>query len=168
MRKSLLTVSTNRRFRFDSEGDSCFSSRFGCSAMNLEDLCTLLLRDDLSFVRVCDIEPALAEAIGAETREVLLSRLTIEKQLREHKDIGSTQYSLLAAALVRGMAVLNDDRPHTAQICFQHPRDEKKRYRVFIKRTGDRRRIFVDSFHRTSPGQTKSVLRRGRLIRQHR
>lgn len=136
--------------------------------MNLEDLCTLLSRRNLQLIRVCDVDAAIALAIGAETREVLLSRFTIVKQIDRHPDIRTEQYALLGAAIVRGMAVRDRDKPHTAQICFQHPTDERRRYRLFIKRTADRRRIFVDSFHRTSPGQTKAVLKRGILIRPHR
>ena len=120
------------------------------------------------YFQVCDIEHDIAQAIGANTCAAILSRETMAKQAARHKDILAKDYAYLVWALDDGLAIKDDNRPQNAIICFQHPHIEYIRYRIYLKCTKSRDEIFIDSFHRTKMGQTRSMLKRGPIIRTHR
>jgi hypothetical protein len=135
--------------------------------MNLGSLQDLLRDSKQRVTTVCVIEEPVAKAMQAKTVAVFLSYVTLVKQCVKHPDIRAVDYSLLSDAITQGMVVLDKSKHRSVQICYQHPAFEDKRYRVFLKTTGTGDEIYVESLHRTRPRQTKSVLKRGKLLRNH-
>jgi hypothetical protein len=136
--------------------------------MDLAQLLRLLNSRGRISVPVGRVELLIAKAIGAETDLVLLSKDTLIKQCERHPDIRAVQYAMLQKALDVGLVLVERANPKTAAICYQDPTDETKRYRLQIKRTEDRKSIYLTSFHRTQPRQTRALLKRSRIVRSHR
>lgn len=95
---------------------------------------------------------------------VFLSKETLEKNEREHPDVGLWEYLQIPDALRRGLIISERERPNCAVISFRTP--SAVRYKVALKRTanGD---IWITSFHRMAPAQTRRLLNRGGILRRH-
>jgi hypothetical protein len=93
---------------------------------------------------------------------VLLSWETVVKQNAKHPDIGVEDYCLIPEIVRSGMVA----QEHANQLIFCYHHRSGRRFRLTINTTiiGE---IFVTSFHRTSPRQTKAILARATLLRRH-
>jgi hypothetical protein len=132
--------------------------------MNIDHLRALLSLQRQEPVVLCHLDdPALAGFVGAmSTRPVLLSWETVVKQKRKHPDIGFGEYRIVPDAVRLGLVA--QDRPNHLTFCYNAPSD--RRYQLVIKATFAAE-LFVMSFHRTRPRQTKAILARATLLRKH-
>ena len=118
-------------------------------------------------IRICLIGQDLAAAMGAKTCQVFLSKDTLMKQLDKHPDIRTRHYAWLPEIIRDGMVIQEHRRRDRLSICYEHPSDPGKRFRTVIKSTVNGAEVYVSSFHRTKPGQTRALLGRGRMLRAH-
>jgi hypothetical protein len=147
----------------DSLWPDWWSIFFGCEAMNIDHLRALLSLERQEPVVLCYLDdPALAGFVGASTRPVLLSWETVVKQKQRHPDISFDEYRIVPNVVRCGMAA--QERPNELVFCYDH--SPEHRYRLMIKVTfpGE---LFVTSFHRTKPRQTRAILARATLLRRH-
>ncbi|HWW11187.1 MAG TPA: hypothetical protein VN018_01625 [Brevundimonas sp.] len=95
-------------------------------------------------VIVCNIERGLADALGARVTRVLLSSETIAKQKVRHPDLSADDYVALKPAILFGEVRL--DGQGRAVILFVDRHRLAYGVRVYLKVTGDGRRIYAQSF----------------------
>ena len=96
---------------------------------------------------------------------VVLSTQSIRHILTGHGDhISVDNLLLLPSILEQGMWIA--DRPLAFAVVWQAGENDP-RYKVALKTTADHSRTYVRSFHRMKARQTRSVLRRGDLVREH-
>ena len=133
--------------------------------MNIDDLSRLLSGESLPPIQVGVIyEARLCQAIHATTHTVLLSKETVVKQKKEHPDLKNEDYWVIPDAIHHGLVIHERARPACLTICYN--RREGERYMVALKGTNSGA-IFVTSFHKMRPRQTRSFLKRGNMLRQH-
>jgi hypothetical protein len=132
--------------------------------MNIDHLRALLSGERQEPVVVGHIyDPALMSVIGvAKTHEVLLSPETVVKQRRQNPDIGLEEYYILPDAIRYGMVA----QEYAEQLLFCYDHHTGRRFLVVVETTLEGK-LFVVSFHRTRPRQTKAILDRASLLRKH-
>jgi hypothetical protein len=132
--------------------------------MNIDHLRALLSGERQEPVVVGHIyDPALIRVVrAANTHAVLLSRHTIVKQARKHQDIGFDEYCIMPDALRFGLVA----QEYAEQLIFCYDHHTGRRFRLMVKGTL-RGELFVTSFHRTAPRQTKAILARADILRKH-
>ena len=132
--------------------------------MNLDHLRALLLGDRQEPVVVGHIyDPALVQVVrAANTHAVLLSQATVVKQAKRHPDIGFEEYCIMPDVLRFGMVA----QEHAEQLIFCYEHHTEHRFRLVVKGTilGE---LFMTSFHRTAPRQTRAILDRADILRRH-
>ena len=133
--------------------------------MNVAHLRALLSLERQEPVVLCHLDdPALAGIVGSMgARPVLLSWESVVKQKARHPDIGSAEYSMIPEVVRLGL--VDQERPNELIFCYHHP--SGRRFRLIVKATSIGE-LFLASFHRTSPRQTKAILARASLLRRHR
>ena len=110
--------------------------------------------------------PDLVRMIGApEIYAVLLSRETIVKQHRQHPDIGLDEYSIAPNVLRFGLVLWLPEWPRQLTFCYEE--HSGLRYRLFVKSTTRGHQLYITSFHRTRPRQTRALLARAKILRNH-
>lgn len=137
--------------------------------MNLADLRDLLYGERIIPLVVGIIfEEHISAAMGAGTYEVLLSKDTVLKQLERHPDLGPEHYAMLPFIIRHGLVIHEKADTRNAAICYEPaPLAPGGRFMVALKSPTDAKEIFVTSLHRTRPRQTRSLLKRGNILRNH-
>lgn len=105
----------------------------------------------------------LVEVVGAETGFVTLSGETVHKQKRNHPELSAREYLWVPKVISYGLIVLEEAKVPRLHFSYQY--EEGKRYLATVKATNDRRRMYVVRFHRARQRHTKSLIRRGRILR---
>ncbi len=129
-----------------------------------EDLIRLLA-GEIDAVPVCEIPMSMAKAIGAQTQFVYLSSQTVHKQRRRHQDLSAIDYLTLPTHIANGLVLLESSTQKRLHVCFERP--EGDRYLATLKATKDGRRIYIVRFHRARKRQTKSLIDRSTVLRDH-
>ena len=129
---------------------------------------SLLTSGERNMVFVASIERDVADAIGAtHTTDVRLSRETFFHIRDEHDHIKLDHFKMLPDAFRQGLIIHERNRPRFATICYDHP-ESGRRYVIPIKSTEAGDEILIQTFHRMSHRQTRSLLNRGQVLRYHR
>ena len=110
---------------------------------------------------VAELDDMLLAQLGGRSRFVRLSRQTAAKQAARHPDVTPDDYTRLQQVLDSGAAILEKD--HTL-VCVKEL-DRGRWWRAVVKRTADRHKTFLVTFHRIKPNQAATAHRRGRSIR---
>lgn len=105
------------------------------------------------------LHPTVAEAIGAEQREVVLSGDTVEKQLVRHPDLTVHDYATLPELLAAPDLAVQDGDRHV--VLFK--RIGELLYAA-VKRTGDGQQNYVVTLFRTHPRDVQRIIRRGTIL----
>lgn len=131
--------------------------------MKSEDLLDLALglRDRIV---VCELSRLIANFLTASTPQVTLSRFSLTHIRRDHRDMTLERLMLLPVAIKDGLIIREKARPQFLTVSYDLG-DE--RFIAVLKATERKHAIFVETFHRARPRQTKSLLKRGRIIRAH-
>jgi len=132
--------------------------------MNIDHLRALLSLERQEPVVLCHLtDPALAGFVGSMSAPpVLLSWETVVKQRAKHPDVGLAEYCMIPDAVRLGLAV--EEHANQLIFCYHHPSGRRFRLTIKVTLIGE---LFVTSFHRTSPRQTKAILARASLLRKH-
>lgn len=117
-------------------------------------------------VTVCHVDSKIAGAMGTLKTAVILRRDRLIHILEEHKDIKADDLAFLSTAIENGLVIKERGTLPSINICYQHPRKEARRYKVNIQRIG-LGELVIMSFHRTKPRQTQTLLKRGKILRNH-
>ena len=152
---------------FDSPRRSRLRILTDCLAMVFETAISMLISGERDSVFVASIERYVAKAIGAtRTTDVRLSRKSFFHIRDTHSHIKLEHFKMLPDAIRRGFVILESSRPWFATICYIH-RESSIRYAIPIKATKQGDEIYIQSFHRMKPRQTKALLNRGQALRNH-
>lgn len=101
--------------------------------------------------------------LKAKVPLVYLSRYSIQHILEEHPDV--SLFDLLRAPIVlRDGLLIGDRNCVVASYCVS---EENIRYKAVVKCAGGGCDLWLTTFHRTAPRQTKSLLKRGKVLRLH-
>jgi len=103
--------------------------------------------------------------LSQKTSVILLSTDSTRHILTKHGDhMEASTLLLLPEALRLGLWIT--DRDYSCRVSFEE-KETGVRYLAAVKATKDRREIYLSTFHRAQKGQTKSVLKRGTIVRNH-
>lgn len=133
--------------------------------ITLNDLTNLALgvTDRLEVGR---LDPLTANLIGATTPIVFLSRESLQHIRHRHPVLTAEEYLLLPAVIRNGLIIKETRRPTHIVISFQGA-EEIRRYITVIKVTRGGHELYVKTLHRARERQTKALLTRGRILRNH-
>ena len=101
--------------------------------------------------------------LGCSRDTVYLTQHSLLHILQRHGDhVAPEDIRLAPEVMMRGLW-LSDDRPNFAVVsCLV----DELRFRAVVKTTVDRRRNYLSTFHRMAKRQTRSLLKRGTVLRQ--
>ena len=135
--------------------------------MRLDEALSLLEGGQLRYIFLASVERDIAIALGVEcTREVKLSRESYAHIKSEHPEITYPEFELLPDAIRNGLVIREGGSPRKASICYQNP-NRHQRYIATIQSTGLGDEMFCTTFHRARPRNTRSKIKRGKIIRNH-
>lgn len=133
--------------------------------LTLEDIVDLAL-GKYHAVAVCEISHTFANFLYAQTPRVYLSRESLAHIRKEHPNDIISDFLILPDAIAKGMILRDMSRPNHLVVCYE--KAEGVRYVAVLKATLRGDAIYVQTFHRGRRRQTRSLMRRARLIRAHR
>lgn len=134
--------------------------------MRLEDALEHLSDGRLSQIYLAALEHSVAVELGAPGKqEVILSRKSYLHIRDVHPEITIAEFELLPGAIRNGLIIVEISCPRKSSICYQSPHSQQ-RYVVAIHGTKNGE-IYCSTFHRARARNTKSKLKRGRIIRPH-
>jgi len=133
-------------------------------ALDIEDIARLLAGSSEP-IPVGKLVNQAKSHLSQKTSAILLSTDTARHILVKHGDhIEASTLLLLPEALRMGLWIA--DRPSWCRISFLEKRTNV-RFIAAVKATKCKRELFVGTFHRSQQSQTKSVIRRGKVLRNH-
>jgi hypothetical protein len=136
-------------------------------ALTLDDIEELAdennLRDPIS---VGMIPTEVAELLGIKSHAVYLSCSSLNHIQQSHPDIDYFKLLHLPLAIERGLLVQEIARPYILLSSYKVP-NEDIRYVTALKILKAGTEIWVSSFYRVKARQTKSILRRSRILQKH-
>ena len=133
-------------------------------ALDIEDIARLLAGNS-DPIPVGKIVNQARSHLSQKANVILLSTETARHILVKHGDhMEPSTMLLLPEALRMGLWIA--DRPLWCRVSFEEKRTGV-RYIAAIKATKCKRELFVGTFHRSQKGQTKSVISRGNVLRNH-
>jgi hypothetical protein len=106
----------------------------------------------------------LRARIGAQ---VYLSRYSLDKNIRHHPDVDMFEYLRIPTILSEGLIITDRKDPKTVVVVYQAPELDTLRYKVAVKCAQGGHDLWVTSFHRLAPRQTKRLLNGARILKRH-
>ncbi|WP_319499297.1 hypothetical protein [uncultured Cohaesibacter sp.] len=102
--------------------------------------------------------------LGSKMDNIYLSQASLIHILTEHQDVNLFELLIIPEMLLKGLWIA--DRPNWCCISFQCT-EEDRRYKAAIKAADNGYEHYLTTFHKTSKRQTKSILKRGPVLRKH-
>jgi hypothetical protein len=124
-----------------------------------------LRRRQIDCIEVGQIPYSIAQRLGLKSTVVFLSSASLAKIKNDHPDITDLELLLISEAIRGDLMVKERVKPYIG-ICYQHP-EEAVRYKLTLKIADGNADTWVRTFHHTQPRQTKSILKRGPVLRYH-
>jgi hypothetical protein len=112
------------------------------------------------------IPTEVAEFLAIKNHPVYLSRSSLIHIQQSHPDIDHFKLLNLPFAIDRGLLVQEVARPYILLSSYKVP-DDDIRYVTAMKILKAGTEIWVSSFYRVKARQTKSILRRSRILQNH-
>src|SRR5580704_1667444 len=109
------------------------------------------------------IPPKVLSALGWNMPWVYLSSESCIHIFEKHHDLQEFDVLALPAVINRGLLIRETDRPRYLVASYLH---ERTRYIATMKRASSCE-IWITTFHRSKPKQTKALLKRGEVLRAH-
>lgn len=134
--------------------------------MTVEDLFRLLM-DKCPYVPVCKLPQDICARVGAQTTTVRLSRVSLMHIIGDHRDVDVSQLMMMPKAIQWGLLVDDRERPCRIISSYQDPYTSARRYIAVMKITRNRNEIWVSTFHRSKARQTKRLLEKGQILKNH-
>lgn len=117
-------------------------------------------------IEVGQIPYSVRQALGWRSTIVYLSRDSLAHIRQRHPDLSDLDLLLISPAIETGLLIREAGKPYLLA-CYQHPEDEKQRFKANIKAALGETDLWLHSFHRTHPRQTRALLKRGHKLRDH-
>ncbi|MGE0256903.1 MAG: hypothetical protein AB7N54_19940 [Alphaproteobacteria bacterium] len=124
------------------------------------ELAALLAGRRAAPVPVARLPGGLAQAIGARTATVSVSRPTVVKQAK-HREVTQAAYGQVQAMIDRGEAI----RDRNGDLVLVTRDAGGRLWEAAIKRTGEGGELFLTSLHRSREQRRRSLRRRGEILR---
>ena len=135
--------------------------------MRLDEALSFLAEGKRAYIFLAAVEPGIAIALGVEyTRDVKLSRESYAHIKSHHPEITYREFELLPDAIRNGLVIREGGSSKKVSICYQSPESDQ-RYTAALKSTAKGDDIYCTTFHRARKGNTKSKIKRGKIIRRH-
>lgn len=119
---------------------------------------------------IATLPDADALALSAQTRVVMLSPETLEKQKREHPELERAEYALVQTTLDQAQRRLTDHNPETGTasrvFVLVRPSERSGGYVLVVKATQTRMGLFFSSFRRLSRDDARRDEEVRRLLRR--
>ena len=128
-------------------------------------LLDLIFTREVREIFVCHLDQKITELVGVSHTEVKLTKHRLNHIIDGHVDVKAKDLMFLPDAITRGLIIQEHLNPPSINICYQHPVIEKRRYKVNIRCIGGE--LLIMSFHKTRKRQTRSLLKRGKILRRH-
>jgi len=133
-------------------------------ALDIEDIARLLAGNSES-IPVGRVVNQARSHLSQKTSVILLSTDSTRHILTKHGDhIEPSTLLIIPEALRVGLWIA--DREFSCRVSYEQ-KETGVRYLAAVKATKNRREIYLSTFHRAQQGQTKSVLKRGKIVRNH-
>ncbi|WP_108682414.1 hypothetical protein [Methyloceanibacter sp. wino2] len=117
-------------------------------------------------IEVGNLPFGVASEIGVFSTLVYLSRESLLHINEKHPDISDIDLLLSCLVIQNGMVVQEKAKPN-AYVCSYIEPNSQLRYVAVLKVASPDREMLMTSFRRLRRRQTRSFLRRGRLIKKH-
>lgn len=134
-------------------------------ALTLEDL-EDLANNHRDPIRVGILPNKVAALLAIRNHNVYLSRSSLVHIQKNHPDIDFFRLLNLPFAIGSGLLVQEIARPHMLLSSYQVPNDDI-RFVTAMKILKSGTEIWVSSFYRVKARQTKSILRRSKILQNH-
>jgi hypothetical protein len=133
-------------------------------ALDLEDIINLL-SGNTPWISVGRVVNQARSHLTQKTSTVQLSSDSTRHILSKHGDhLEPASLLLLPASLQNGLWIA--DRENSCRISYLEP-ESGIRYLAALKVTKNKSEVFLTTFHRAQKGQTKALLKRGKVLRNH-
>lgn len=118
----------------------------------------------LASVHVGDIPQIVAQSLRTEFRSVNLSREKFEEVMSKHPEMIDYDFLQLPYILSHGLWIEERGQPSCRLVSSPIPNSDQ-RYKAVVKRAKAGPDLWLKSFHRTRPRATRSLLKRGTILR---
>jgi hypothetical protein len=131
--------------------------------------------DTLYRVRDGHLDPAVVGYLASEGKsylrahwaaQVYLSRASLQKNIRKHPDVSMLEYLRLPIVIADGLIVTDRREPNCVVAVYNIP-NSKVRYKAIVKCAAGGYDLWVTTFHRLKPRQTKALLKGGQILKTH-
>jgi hypothetical protein len=123
-------------------------------------------RGEIDCIEIGQLPQHVAKALGLKNPLVYLSRDSLGHIRQEHPDLTDVELLLASRAIATGLLIREKNKPYLLA-CFQHPEDANRRYKANMKIAAGNADMWLTTFHRTHPRQTRALLQRGEILRKH-
>lgn len=120
----------------------------------------------VSALAVGPLHKAGADYLKSTAGEVWISRERLLHIDNQHDGLSDFEIISMSFGLMNGLFVADEKRPNCLIISYVLP-NQSRRYKIAIKSAAQGRELWVSTFHRTRPRQTRTLLTRGRVIKPH-
>lgn len=117
-------------------------------------------------VVVGDLPYEVCELLQLGTTAVYLSLVSLLHIRDEHPDMDDITLLRLPFALRNGLIVQETKKSNHLLCCYQ-PSETEKRFIAALKIAKPAREVYVSSFYRGRERQTRSILKRGKVLKTH-
>lgn len=109
---------------------------------------------------------AVAKQLGLRNHNVYLSRESLAHILEKHPDVTLFTLLCLPIAIQRGLLVKERKNPRVVIVSYQDP-ESARRYLGALKTAAQECEVWVSSFYQGRKRQTRRILQRGDLLKEH-
>jgi len=113
---------------------------------------------------VGDIPKIVAQSLGTDFRSVNLSRAKYEEIIEKHPELTDYDFLQLPYILAHGLWIAERGQPTCRLVSSPIPNSDQ-RYKAVVKKARIGPDLWLKSFHRTRPRATRSLLKRGSILR---
>lgn len=109
---------------------------------------------------------AVARQLGLKNHTAYLSLKSLRHILDDHADIDLFTLLHLPFAIQRSMLIQDRQRPNVIMMAYQDP-ESYRRYTGSLKIAAQECEVWVSTFYRAHRRHTKSLLKRGVMLKKH-
>lgn len=108
----------------------------------------------------------VARQLGLKNHTAYLSLKSLRHILDEHADIDLFSLLHLPFAIQKSMLIQDRQRPNVIMMAYQDPQSYR-RYTGSLKIAAQECEVWISTFYRAHPRHTKSLLKRGVMLKAH-
>lgn len=117
-------------------------------------------------VAVGEFPNLIRVTLGLPVPIVYLSNQSLEHIAKRHPDVTDFDLLLLPFVIRHGLILRENKRPNIILAAYQVPMSQR-RFVAVMKITGGKTEVWLSSFYRTKPSQTKQLLKKTKILKYH-